>query len=42
MESFARLVIIGFIAPLDPNAQELNEIKNDCLRRRDECHYSWL
>ncbi len=26
-ESFARLVIIGFIAPLDPNAQELNEIK---------------
>ena len=26
-ESFARLVIIGFIAPLDPDAQELNEIK---------------
>ena len=26
-ESFARLVIIGFIAPLDPNSQELNEIK---------------
>ena len=26
-ESFARLVIIGFIAPLDTNAQELNEIK---------------
>ena len=26
-ESFARLVIIGFIAPPDPNAQELNEIK---------------
>lgn len=26
-ESFARLVIIGFIAPLDHNSQELNEIK---------------
>ena len=26
-ESFARLVIIGFIAPLDPNSQELTEIK---------------
>ena len=26
-ESFAILVIIGFIAPLAPNAQELNEIK---------------
>ena len=26
-ESFARRVIMGLIAPLDPNAQELNEIK---------------
>ncbi|HAX74020.1 MAG TPA: anti-sigma F factor [Firmicutes bacterium] len=26
-ESFARLVIIGFIAPLDPSAQEVTEIK---------------
>ena len=30
-ESFARLVIIGFIAPLDPNSQELNEIKTIVL-----------
>lgn len=26
-ESFARLVIIGFVTPLDPSANELNEIK---------------
>lgn len=26
-ESFARLVIIGFIAPLDPSSQEMTEIK---------------
>ena len=26
-EGFARLVIMGFIAPLDPSAQELTEIK---------------
>ena len=26
-ESFARLVIMGFIAPLDPSAQEVTEIK---------------
>ncbi|MGL4336265.1 MAG: anti-sigma F factor [Turicibacter sp.] len=26
-ESFARLVIIGFIAPLDPSSQEVTEIK---------------
>ncbi len=26
-ESFARLVVVGFIAPLDPSAQEITEIK---------------
>lgn len=26
-ESFARLVIIGFVAPLDPSSQEMTEIK---------------
>lgn len=26
-ESFARLVIMGFIAPLDPSSQEMTEIK---------------
>lgn len=26
-ESFARLVIMGFLSPLDPSAQELTEIK---------------
>ncbi len=26
-ESFARLVVIGFIAPLDPSAQEITEVK---------------
>jgi len=26
-ESFARLVIMGFVAPLDPSAQEVTEIK---------------
>lgn len=26
-EGFARLVIMGFVAPLDPSAQELDEIK---------------